>query len=328
MQNDAEPKLPEPEQSEVANSPALNDTVEMDALDIPSFGVQEPIEIPPVTTVDCVNGVAAWLTMKSPSRETENEDSLGVLSASADQGILVVADGLGGHRGGKNASRALVHSLRKGLPVPKEPEQDRHIVISKGLKVPLQSRTDQRDGDGLRSMILNRIEAANRRLIKSGSGSATTLALVELQGSKARTYHAGDSQILVMSQRGRIKYETVSHSPVGYALEAGVLSEQEAILHENRHLVSNVIGSRDMSIELGPWISLAARDTILLASDGLFDNLFAVEIVECIRKGSLEDGVHQLAEIAVKRMCSRIPNLPSKPDDLTILAYRRKPRSA
>ena len=95
-------------------------------------------------------------------------------------------------------------------------------------------------------------------------------------------------------------------------------------MHENRHLVSNVVGSREMSIEIGLWIDLAPRDTLLLASDGLFDNLYAKEIVEHIRKGPLESGVREMAELALHRMRYPEANLPSKPDDLTILAFRRQ----
>ncbi len=55
--------------------------------------------------------------------------------------------------------------------------------------------------------------------------------------------------------------------------------------HEERHLVSNVVGTDDMRIELGPPLKLARYDTVLLASDGLLDNLYTDEIVELIRKG-------------------------------------------
>jgi serine/threonine protein phosphatase PrpC len=94
--------------------------------------------------------------------------------------------------------------------------------------------------------------------------------------------------------------------------------------HAQRHLVSNVIGSTDMRIEIGSTITLSPRDTLILSSDGLSDNLRVEEIIETIRKGPLEVGVKQMAEKSRRRMIARTPGagVPSKPDDLTIIAYR------
>ena len=72
--------------------------------------------------------------------------------------------------------------------------------------------------------------------------------------------------------------------------------------HEERHVVSNAIGSSEMHIDVGPPVRLAARDTVLLASDGLFDNLLMKEIVAIVRKGPLERVVRDLADGALARM--------------------------
>ena len=42
--------------------------------------------------------------------------------------------------------------------------------------------------------------------------------------------------ILTTGQRGRLRMQTVSHSPVGFAIEYGLLDESEAMHHEERHL--------------------------------------------------------------------------------------------
>ena len=67
------------------------------------------------------------------------------------------------------------------------------------------------------------------------------------------------------------------------AVESGMLDEDEAVHHEERHLISNVVGADDMRIEIGLSINMAAKDTLLLASDGLFDNLYLNEIIETNR---------------------------------------------
>lgn len=88
-------------------------------------------------------------------------------------------------------------------------------------------------------------------------------------------------------------------------------------------MVSNLLGSADMKIEIGPLIRMAARDTLLLASDGLFDNLWFDEIVERIRKGPLEQSVAKLNSRALHRMQNDNDGQPGKPDDLSFVLYRR-----
>ena len=69
-------------------------------------------------------------------------------------------------------------------------------------------------------------------------------------------------------------------------------------------MLFNVIGSPDMRVEVGPALELAARDTVLLASDGLFDNLFIDEIVDSIRVGPLAEAADRLVERVRKRMAA------------------------
>jgi serine/threonine protein phosphatase PrpC len=112
---------------------------------------------------------------------------------------------------------------------------------------------------------------------------------------------------------------------VGYAVEAGLLDEAEAMHHEDRHLVSNMLGSPDMRIDVGSTIELADRDTLILASDGLFDNLHIEEIVQRIRKGPLGKVAAELVDDCRRRMEGVDAQQPCKPDDLTFVAFRLKP---
>ncbi len=125
-----------------------------------------------------------------------------------------------------------------------------------------------------------------------------------------------------MGQRGKVKLQTVSHSPVGYAVESGLIDQDEAMHHADRHLISNMVGSADMRIEVGPKRRLSPRDTLLLATDGLFDNLLAAEIVEYVRKGSLAHAADVLLATSRQRMAQPENGHPSKPDDLTFVMFR------
>jgi serine/threonine protein phosphatase PrpC len=245
------------------------------------------------------DGVAAVFSARGPDKPDGNEDAAALIPFGESSGILVVADGVGGARAGQDAAHTAIRSLRAAL------EQG------------------AQKGDMLRTAILNGIESANRNIIEIGVGAATTLAVVEIQDGAVRPYHIGDSEIVVMGQRGRIKLQTVSHSPVGLAVEAGFLDTDEAMHHEERHIVSNVIGSTEMRIEMGAKIALALRDTVLLGSDGLFDNLHVDEIVAILRKGPLQPAARALSEAAAARMREPAADQPSKPDDLTFVAFRR-----
>lgn len=243
-------------------------------------------------------GVAAVFSARCPGKETPNEDAMAVLPVDGKSAVLVVADGLGGTTAGERASAIAVRQLRRSI-------------------------AQTGDDEMLRTAILNGIEQANRAVSDLGVGAGTTLAVVEISGGLVRSYHVGDSMILAVGQRGKVKLQTVSHSPVGYAVEAGMLNETEAMHHEDRHLVSNVIGSANMRIEIGPPLNLAERDTILLASDGLLDNLYNDEIIQRTRKGPLEKVVRSLADECRQRMTQPRQGVPCKPDDLTLVVFRR-----
>jgi serine/threonine protein phosphatase PrpC len=257
-----------------------------------------------VASIDFLGGTAAIFSTRSPQKETPNEDVAAIWPMGPTSGVLAVADGLGGHAGGERASRLAIETIQKTLQeaAASAPENGEPI--------------------DLRAAILNGIEAANQAVRELGTGAATTLALVEIQDRTIRTYHVGDSEILITGQRGKVKLQTIPHSPIGYAVEAGLMEEEEAIHHEARHVISNVIGSDQMRIEMGPPTELAPRDTLLLASDGLFDNLLPNEIIEAIRSGPLDNSIGSLVEAAQGRMATGGGPAPSKPDDLTVIAFR------
>lgn len=101
-----------------------------------------------------------------------------------------------------------------------------------------------------------------------------------------------------------------------------MLDSREALLHEDLHLVSNLVGMAEMKVEMGPRTTLAALDTVLVASDGLLDNLHLEEIVETIRTGPLEAAAQSLVHDCRQRMASPEEGVPSKPDDLGFLLFR------
>jgi serine/threonine protein phosphatase PrpC len=243
-------------------------------------------------------GRACVYSTPCPGREGPNEDAALLIEIDESRCILALADGFGGHPSGARAAATAVRRIEAAVRRRADGDEDLVAAIVTGF------------------------EEANYAVREWGIGAATTLSLVTLDGSQARSYHVGDSAILVTGQRGKVKLRTVAHSPVGYAVEFGFMGEHEAMNHEERHIVSNLVGSEDMHIELGPVVKLAPRDTVLLGSDGLWDNLMFEEVVAKMRKGSLVSGVEGLARLCQDRMHSPRNGDPSKPDDLTVMAFR------
>jgi serine/threonine protein phosphatase PrpC len=247
-------------------------------------------------------GEVAVSTIGDLEKAGPNEDSAAVIPVNEDYLVLIVADGVGGMAGARRASNLTVETI--GATV---------------LNI------DETTGTKLRTAILDGIEAANQAVLDLGNRSASTLALAEIGPGYIRTYHVGDSILLLCGQRGLVKLQTTPHSPVGFAMEAGLIDENEALQHNELNLIFNVIGSADMRIEIGSELPIAARDTLLIASDGLTDNVRQEESVEIIRKGSIEKAVIGLTEIAQNRMSTEAPGRPSKPDDFTAILFRPQP---
>ncbi len=244
------------------------------------------------------SGTAAVYSSRSPEKAEANEDAAALVPIDDETSVVIVADGLGGLTAGDLASRLAIDCVTRAV-------QD-----------------GTRNGLTLSGAIVEGFERANHAVMRLSVRAASTLAVVAIHNQDVRPYHAGDSRVLVVGQRGKIKLHSVAHSPVGQLVELGFLDEREALYHEERHLVSNVVGTPDMRIEIGSPLTLSPRDTLLVASDGLWDNMYVHEIITCIRKGPLAQAVDRLVERSQTRMKHKPDLQPSKPDDLTVVLYR------
>ncbi len=262
------------------------------------FGDSEFVE--GETTIDGFE--ICGFSARGPHKSSDNEDSGLVMPYGEDGIVLAVADGAGGLPAGRKASNTLLQTFVDLLPVAAA------------------------ESTPMRVAIISAIEEGNRRIQEFSNGSATTLTVAGVQHGRLRHYQVGDSVAYLLGQRGRVKTQTVQHSPVGFAVEAGFLDEQEAMTHADRHYVSNFVGIASMRIDVSSEVSIAARDTILVASDGLSDNLHPSEIIDVARAGPLRNCLEELGEASLTRMTMPEPGAPSKADDITILLARRHTR--
>ncbi len=249
---------------------------------------------------DIPQGILSISTEKMDGRQGPNEDSCACFLLK-DSLVMAVADGVGGHSHGDEASKLVLRVLKDFLA---KLEDDKDMQV--------------------RSAILDAFEAANLSLLENFPQAATTLAVLQATQSTYRSYHVGDSSAFCFGRRGKLKYQTLSHSPTDYGIQAGLLNEQQAIEHEERHFVLNVLGSKDMRIDVGPVMDRASKDVLVLCSDGLTDNLTLEEMAQTVLSSSKTLIASNLFLNAKKRMQAESTLRGNiKPDDLTLLTLTR-----
>lgn len=249
------------------------------------------------------HGAAVLFSSRAFDKTTGNEDAALYCELPGAVTLLAVADGVGGLPAGAEAAATAIGAVRRAA-----------------LRA-----AERGDGETLRSAIFDAFEDANAKLLTQGVGAATTLVVVEVRDGAARAYHAGDSGALLVGQRGRVRFETIPHSPVGYGVAAGMLEPDETHHHDERHLLSNCVGSREMRVEMGAPVAMARRDTLLLATDGVLENVERRDLIDHIRSGPLIQVATDLQARLRLTMAGADPRLPAHPDDATALLFRRTP---
>lgn len=243
--------------------------------------------------------IAAFST-RAPGKQTRNEDSAAWI-AWPDAMLMAVADGVGGQPAGGEASElAITMLLERFLG------EDQDI-----------SHEAFRDG------VLDVFENANRQIRGLGVGSGTTFTVATVCNDRARVFSVGDSSTLICGSKGKVRFVNTPHSPTGYAVAAGILDEDDALHHAERHLLSNLVGTPDMHIDIGPLVKLSSGDRILVASDGLWDNMYIDEILKAVRKGPLRKSAEHMRATCRSRMTEDQGDLPGHADDLSFLVMRR-----
>lgn len=226
----------------------------------------------------------------------ENEDSVGIIEINSNKLVFIVADGAGGFPKGEDASSLAIQTLEK--------------QFEKNL-----------DNLSPRTIILDAIEKINSELISKGNGARTTLLIGEFDNNKIRTYQIGDCELFVCGQKGKEKYYTTVHSPVGYQIAAGTLSREEAVAHPDRHYISNLLGDHEMRVEIGPWIELAPNDTVFMGTDGIFDNFVHKDLIELVRSGNAQDSTNSIIEKI--NSSQQAEDNSFKPDDISFILFRK-----
>jgi PPM family protein phosphatase len=199
---------------------------------------------------------------------TNNEDRLLI---DEPLGLLVVADGMGGHAGGEVASAMAVTAVaayvKNSLVRPGPANQTAAL---------------------LRAAIRTADEAiwTHAYTHHDLQGMGTTVVLALCQGEQVHIAHVGDSRAYLL-HHGQLRQLTEDHSVVARLIKTGRLTPRRGRTHPLRHQITRSLGSRQAVADL-LCMTWQAGDYLLLCSDGLTNMVEDPDIKELILQGNTD----------------------------------------
>jgi PPM family protein phosphatase len=227
-----------------------------------------------------------------------NQDaySVDLLDPRGIAALLLIADGMGGYEGGEVASRLAVETVRGRVTASAADWAEKGVL-----------------GEGL----IQAMDAANRAILQAQrdqpdrDSMGTTLTAALVWGDRIIIGHIGDSKAFLLRKDGAAKV-TTDHNVAGELLQSGHLTEEQAAVHPQRHVLTRALGiGENLSVELID-VTWQQEDVLLLCTDGLSNMVGVTEI----QAASLE-GFEGLAERLVD-----LANARGGHDNITVLAAR------
>ncbi len=223
-----------------------------------------------------------------PGRRANNEDQLAVVDVRRHRlradGVLVIADGMGGRNFGERAAAAAVETVQDILVEMLDADRADLVNVSDALDL------------ALRKANARVYEVAAQTAESRGMGTTCVAAVVE--GDRLFLAHAGDSRAYLMRGQHLVQL-TDDHSYVAEQVRAGTLSEESARRSRFRNVITRAIGieptiTPDLSehdIQNGDWV--------LLCTDGLSNMVAEPEMVQTLSSASsAQDAADRLVQIA------------------------------
>lgn len=229
-----------------------------------------------------------------PGGRENNEDSAGERRFS-DGGIFVVADGLGGHEDGEQASRAVCETLLTAS-VPEDGNWENW----------LESRFDEA-GKAVRTL-----------QVQKRSGMKSTAAALLLQNGRAYWGHIGDTRLYYFHNDDLVTC-TADHSVSYKKYLAGEITRGQIGQDEDQNRLLRSVGSQDLSHgmpDIGGAENIVRGDGFLLCSDGVWKYLPDGEILVDFLK---TETAQEWGQLMLLRVASRVePDY----DNLTLITVR------
>jgi PPM family protein phosphatase len=229
-----------------------------------------------------------------------NEDSYSYWEPAGDAEfaqkgrLAVVADGMGGHEGGQEASRLAVESIQETYA--DTPTTDPQALLTAGFH-----EAHQR---------IQSYAAAHTKL----RGMGTTATAIVILANRLYYAHIGDSRLYKVTKQ-EIARLTHDHSYVSRLVESGVITPEEAEAHPQRNILTAALGAgADIAVETPDQpITLKTGDTLVLCTDGLWGQLTDMELQRAVVQNSPEAACRALVNLARER---------GGPDNITVQVLR------
>ena len=216
----------------------------------------------------------------------DNQDDYRAGQLPGDAAWALVCDGMGGARGGREASQSACNVIERCF-------QEQYA--SKCL--PGEEETF------LKKTLLSANRFVFQKSIREESlaGMGTTAVCALVRSGKAYLCHAGDSRAYLFRD-GSLAQLTHDHSYVQELVDCGTITEEEAEHHPQKNIITRALG---VDYRLDPeFTSLAVQpgDILLLCSDGLVNTVTDQEIMfEILHNGQPEDCLQRLMAISKQR---------------------------
>jgi len=208
--------------------------------------------------------------------------------------LAVIADGMGGHEGGQEASRLAVETVRE--------------VYDQGFR------------DDPQTALVESFVAAHTRILGFAEqhpvfqGMGTTCTALFLRGWQLYFAHVGDSRLYLVRD-ARILRLTRDHSYVGRLVESGLVRAEDAEKHPQRHILTAALGAgREVAVDgAEQGLLLQDGDELLLCTDGLWGVVTEEELEAAVSGKTPSESCAALVKLARER---------GGPDNITVQVLR------
>lgn len=214
------------------------------------------------------------------TKRMNNEDAFFVMK---NDGIYILADGVGGTNSGEIASRTAVNEIAQYFednPVSNVPKEDICAEMFKAIK---KANT--------------RVYNLSRRY-EENRGMATTMVIAIIREKDLYLCNVGDSRAYLYDS-GILTQLSEDHTYVNALVKAGVITADEAATHSDKNMITKAVGAE---AEIAPdffHVSLVDEGCLLLCTDGLYGEVSDEEIIGVFEEGSdMTDTCDKLVDMA------------------------------
>jgi len=201
-----------------------------------------------------------------------NEDSI---LCQPELGLWGVADGMGGHEAGDVASQMVVESL-----------SNLRWHNGQTFSAKVDAAEDQ-------LLEVNERMCNLSKELHHGKAMGSTVVLLLIEGGVGACLWAGDSRLYRLRE-GELKQLSEDHSHVAEMLVRGQITEEQALVHPHRNVITRAIGASDRLAVDVTVFDVLPEDLFLLCSDGLTNELSCEQILAHLQKYSLHASVGRM----------------------------------